>query len=410
MPARTKLLRTRSATFAAFALTVGVALLPLYIGGQFSIAAGRGQALLALALLYVTVALFDEELMGGTQAPEWRRGLYFVVQIALVGAICALTKLNGMSALCLLPLVSNMVATLRPFPAAVSVSAVFAVYLTTYYWSMGTRGMVGSALSMLAGFSFVIVFTRIAVRENEGRGRAEELSKELATANGQLREYSRRVEDLAMTRERNRMAREIHDSLGHYLTTVAVQLEAAQALYATEPERALGSIAKAHGLTQEALIEVRRSVGALRAEGPDRPLPERLRELAVLEAGAPVTLTLLGEPRGLGPEVAHGLYRTVQEGLTNVRKHADARTVEVILDYRDSTRVIVVVANDGERRAPPSTPLPVRAGSDSDVSTAQPVGGFGLRGLRERVELLGGQIGAGPGENGGFRLRVEVPA
>jgi signal transduction histidine kinase len=268
---------------------------------------------------------------------------------------------------------------------------------------VGVSGRAGAGLvsrstdlaGLAAGFAFVIVFTRVAVREKRTREHAEELSAELAAANGQLRETALRAEELAAARERNRLAREIHDSLGHYLTTVAVQLEAARALHATEPVRALAAVEKAHGLAREALVEVRRSVGLMRAEGPARPLVERLRELAESEAGGIVALYVVGAARRLGPEAEHGLFRAAQEGLTNVRKHAgtDVRAVMLTADFSAPDRVSVSVADDGR-------------GADG----AGPAGGYGLAGLRERVALLGGTLTAGNGVAGGFVLRAEISA
>jgi signal transduction histidine kinase len=166
-----------------------------------------------------------------------------------------------------------------------------------------------------------------------------------------------------------------------------VQLEAARALHAADPARSLAAVEKAHGLAREALVEVRRSVGALRAEGPAQPLVARLHELV---ASLPVAaLSVLGEPRRLGPEVEHGLFRAAQEGLTNVRKHASARHVAVTVDFSAADRVRLSVVDDG-------------------CGCAQPTGGFGLTGLRERLALLGGSVEAANRAEGGFALRVEL--
>ncbi|HRE80352.1 MAG TPA: histidine kinase, partial [Opitutaceae bacterium] len=391
-------------------ITVAVALIPLYLRGQISLSSERGLLLLIVATAFVLAGIFDDELAGDPQTQPWRSGVYFFVQTLLVSSILFLTEIEGMSALCLLPLVSNIVANIRNlwFCAAL-VSAVFGAFLIVLYLLAGTRGFVGNALSILAGFAFVIIFTRIAVRENEARSHAERLSEELTRANEQLRDYASRIEDHARTLERNRMAREIHDSLGHYLTTISVQLEAAQAIFPTDPHRSLSAIAKAHHLSQEALLDVRQSVGSLRAEGDERPLPERIKALAALETNSVVTFALLGEPRILPSETAHALYRTVQEGLTNVRKHAPARPVVLTLDYRNVDRIEVTLANEG----PPLVSGAVSSNSSTlpaSTSATHSGGGYGLRGLRERIELLGGNLTAGPDDRGGFLLRVEVPA
>jgi signal transduction histidine kinase len=241
--------------------------------------------------------------------------------------------------------------------------------------------------SYLAGVVFAVVFTRIAVR-------GETLAAELGAANQKLRAYAAQVEELATTTERNRVAREIHDNLGHYLTVINMQLEAARAVFGTDPERALDAVRKAQTLTQEGLAEVRKSVSALRA-GPagNRPLPEAAALLIeeTRAAGILAELTIAGTPRPLEPQAELTLYRAVQEALTNVRKHAHASRVDVRLEY----------AADGTVRL---------AVHDNGVGSSTSNGGFGLLGLRERVQLLGGKVRTQSAAGEGFRLDVEVPA
>ncbi len=375
----------------AFALTVFLALAPLLWAGRLAINGPDGLVLAGLGLGYVGCSWITPLDSTGPRR-GWMLLGYFSAQTTLLGLILGWTRLSGMAGLCVLPLVAQAAGCLRPIPAGGAALGLFGLILGTTAWVEGTTDRLGeAAVGYLASFAFVIVFTRIAVREKHTREHAEKLAAELAVANDQLREAALRAEELAMARERNRLAREIHDSLGHYLTTVAVQLEAARALHATEPARALGAVEKAHGLTREALVEVRRSVGALRAEGPVRPLVDRLRELAEGEIGARVELKILGEVRRLGPEVEHGLFRVAQEGLTNARKHAGANVVKLTADFSAANRVAVRVEDDGR-------------------GCAEPTGGFGLTGLRERVALLGGTVTAGNGEAGGFALRVELSA
>lgn len=373
----------------AFAVTVGLSLAPLLWSGRLAINAPEGMTLAALGLIYVVVGCFAP-LEANCARRCWKLAGYFSVQAVVLGLMLSLSRLSGMAGLCTLPLVAQAVASLPPIPAVIYVAGLFSLPLSVMVWVDGTTDRLpGAAGGFLASFAFVIVFTRIAVREKHTREHAEKLAAELATANEQLREATLRAEELAMARERNRLAREIHDSLGHYLTTVAVQLEAARALFPTEPARALGAVEKAHGLAREALVDVRVSVGALRAEGPARPLVERLRELAEGEFGARVELKILGEVRRLAPELEHGLFRAAQEGLTNARKHAAAKRVTLSVDFSVPNRVVVSVEDDGR-------------------GCAEPTGGFGLTGLRERVALLGGTLTAGNGEAGGFALRVEL--
>ncbi|MEA3397064.1 MAG: sensor histidine kinase, partial [Chloroflexota bacterium] len=193
--------------------------------------------------------------------------------------------------------------------------------------------------------------------------------------------------------ERNRLAREIHDSLGHYLTAITVQLEAAGKLVAMQPERAAQAIATAQGLTRESLSEVRRSVAALRASPLDTAsLGKAIGEVAenFRAGGVATTFTIEGEAYPLPIQTKTALYRVAQEGLTNVRKHANASAVQVTLAYAPEQVTLTISDNGTGRRG-------------------EEVAGFGLLGLRERIALLGGLLEAADYPEGGFRLRVEVP-
>jgi signal transduction histidine kinase len=176
--------------------------------------------------------------------------------------------------------------------------------------------------------------------------------------------------------ERNRLAREIHDSLGHYLTAMTMQLQAASKLVTKEPERAAESIAKAEQMARESLAEVRRSVAALRASPVDTvALGDAIGELVqnLHDGGIATTFTLKGKSQSLPIQTKTALYRAAQEGLTNVRKHANASAVEIKLTY-EPERVTLTIADNGTGQR----------GEESE--------GFGLLGLRERVTLLGGSL------------------
>jgi signal transduction histidine kinase len=195
-----------------------------------------------------------------------------------------------------------------------------------------------------------------------------------------------------MTQERNRLAREIHDNLGHYLTIVNVQIEAAKLLIVSEPNRALDAMNKAQELTQKGLTRVRESVAALR-ESPvsNRPLGDAIASL-VEEAqttGIVTEFEVAGEPQALENKIALALYRVAQEGLTNVRKHARASRVDVLLDFQPSEVCLQV--------------------QDNGVGATQTTGGFGLLGIRERMQLLGGRLEISTEVRKGFCLTACVP-
>jgi signal transduction histidine kinase len=232
---------------------------------------------------------------------------------------------------------------------------------------------------------FIIVFTQLANNERQAR---EQLQK----ANQQLAEYAEQVAQLATMRERNRLAREVHDTLGHYLTVINVQLEVVTKLIDSNPARAREAALKSKQLASEGLNEVRRSVSALRPTPlEDRPLPEAIRALIETsrDAGLMVTFEQTGLVRAVSPEIETVLYRAAQESLTNIRKHAHASAANVRLAY-DSNAISLRVRDNGVGRK----------GSDDNV---------GLGALRERAAALNGTVLAENHLEGGFLLEVTLP-
>jgi signal transduction histidine kinase len=196
----------------------------------------------------------------------------------------------------------------------------------------------------------------------------------------------------AKVEERARLAREIHDVLAHTLSALAVQLESARLLLEQRPgdPAAIRAVDRAHRLAQDGLVEARRAVGALR--GGTLPGPEALRTLAADfegDTGVPCRVEVDGMPAQLSSEASLAVYRTAQEALPNVRKHARARAVRLRLRWRPNGAELTI-EDEGEPKE-----WSVRSG-------------YGLLGIRERAELLGGKLEAGPVEHG-FRVRLWVP-
>ena len=312
---------------------------------------------------------------------------YFVIQLLLAATLIVLRGSTGELALILLPLAGQtaLLLPLRgmvPFCVLIYVTLVMPLVIRSRWVDAIAMGVIYGT-----GIVFVVVFTRVAASEREAR-------RELAEANQRLRERAAQIEDLAITKERNRLAREIHDSLGHYLTVVNVQISAAQTILAHDRTRALDHLAKAQTLTQEGLAEVRHSVAALRASPTEsRPLPEALAQLAEQwnAAGLRAKFAVAGTIRPLTPQANLTLYRAAQEALTNVGKHAHATSVDLYLDYRDERLVLLSITDDGR-------------GSTNSES------GFGLLGVRERVQLLSGAVRVRTEAGKGFSLEVSLPA
>jgi len=344
----------------------------------------------ALGAVYTALGIFG----GGwlEQRGPKLHAVYYTIQCAIVTAMIFLSPLRGFFGIIALPLVAQSIFDLRPRGAILVGLYLFCVDLALWADPYGWDGVWQAFFSYSTGFAFTIIFTFITRQALHARNREEKLRQEVEAANLQLRDYAAQASDLATTRERNRLAREIHDGVGHYLTVVKTQLDAAAALLPAQPEKARDSVQKAARLTAEALEDVRRSVGTLRTDASRPPLSEALKELAI--QGDPIpTLAVEGIPRPLSSAVEHALFRAAQEGLTNVRKHASATSALLVLDFRVPQRVRLELSDNG-------------VGTKHGSTAA----GFGLIGLRERIELLGGQIETANRLDGGFALTVEVPA
>jgi signal transduction histidine kinase len=318
--------------------------------------------------------------------------IYFFIQLALAVTIMYVGY-AGLIMLIMLPLVGQSVVLLSRRWTLLMCALILVIMASPVMMRGGWEPALRVSLFYLAGIVFVVVFTQTAVNERKTRAEVERLVGELGDAYRKLRDYAAKVEDLATIKERNRLAREIHDSLGHYLTVVNVQIEAARAVLDSDRPRALDGLRKAQLLTQEGLAEVRRSVAALRASPTEsRPLPEALAELVdeCRAAGIDAELTVNNDPRALTPQAELTLYRAAQEGLTNVRKHARASRAHVTLEYGSDKLTRLVVEDNGV------------GGHETD-------GGFGLLGVRERAQLLGGEVRVSSAPGQGLRLEVELP-
>lgn len=350
------------------------------------------EAILAMALgiIYVTLGLADH-LIYDRMPASWANTVFFTVECSLLFAIGWVLGIGG-NFLMAVPLVAFAVERLTPrwrwllyvSVAAIVVLPVLQIESWTSVWING--------LTAITVIIFVAMFAQLRLSEQQARERAERLTAALEQANVQLAEYATQAGELAMTQERNRLAREIHDSLGHTLTIVNVQIEAAKAVMESDAERALDAMIKVQDLVQSGLAQVRQSVAALR-ESPvrDRPLADAIRPLvAEVEGSGIVTdFQVSGEPFTLEHKAALALYRAAQEGLTNVCRHARASRVDINLDYHSDAVCLEV--------------------NDNGVGAMQVKEGFGLLGIRERMQLLGGHMLIDTDTGEGFRLQVHVP-
>ncbi|HLM90108.1 MAG TPA: sensor histidine kinase [Streptosporangiaceae bacterium] len=228
----------------------------------------------------------------------------------------------------------------------------------------------------------------------ELQSRAERLERE-------REEEARR----AVTEERLRIARELHDAIAHSMSVIAVQSAVGNHVMDTQPAEARQALAAIEATSRSALTEMRRLLGVLRQEGEPRgslvPAPG-LSDLASLvgqvqDAGLRVWINVDGQRGQVPPGIDLSAYRIIQEALTNVIKHAAASCANVTVSYRPDS-VTVEITDQGPRvPGAPQVP-PARAGS-----------GHGIIGMRERVAVFGGEFAAGPRPDGGFRVRACFP-
>ncbi len=329
----------------------------------------------------------------------------FAIVLGLTGTMAAalLASFFGVGYDWLLPMVTlGVVAAIYPFSVIAYLGgAIWLISSAVLTWLMRRQGMLAisqSQLQILPSFMFVLVFSVVLRNHVHQRMKAEVLITQLEEAQQQLRAHAHEVEELAVARERNRMAREIHDTLGHYLTILAVQLETALKLEERGDARLREELVEARRAATECLAEVRRSVAALRpADVTARSFEDALRHLVgEFEAALPqtaITLDVEGPVQLLPTELRVALYRCAQESLTNIRKHANASNVLVRLRV-DERQTELTVLDNGD-------------GGQSGADGHEP--GFGLLGMSERIALLGGVATAQPEPGRGWRVEVRTP-
>jgi signal transduction histidine kinase len=350
----------------------------------------KASVLVVLALTY---------LVNGVYGYTWIRNkatsklalVYFAIQISVATTLLFVAQSPAIM-IAMLPLAGQSVVILpRRLMFAVCVTMWLALVVPMFI-SRGPGAAAVLGMFFLTGIVFVVVITQLVVKEQHARAEVERLLAELKDANDKLREYANQVEEIATLTERNRLAREIHDSLGHYLTVVIVQIEAAAAVMETDRERSLDGLRKAQALAQKGLAEVRRSISALRSQQiAVNSLVDSLKTLfeECQVSGVSAEFQLMGTPRKLSPSAELTLYRAAQEGLTNVRKHSRAGAAKITLEYSND-RVSLVIRDEG-------------------IGANQPQKGFGLVGIHERVQLLGGEVRIATAPDKGFTMEVGLP-
>jgi signal transduction histidine kinase len=273
-------------------------------------------------------------------------------------------------------------------------------------WQFGTLNLQTNFnhLTIMVVYTLLLIFMRVLAghidRDQRSRQEMKQLLVELEASHRQLQAYADRVAELAAAAERNRLARDIHDTLGHHLTAISIQLEKAQAYRDRNPAEADRAIRDAKLAAQTALHDVRQSVAALRATEERFSLVKSLADLVnrLDQDALAVEYHTTGDETGYANPVLLTLYRAAQEGLTNIQKHARASHAALEVQLGDE-EARLSLRDDG-------------AGFDT-ARLAEPTvslsHSFGLRGLRERLESVRGQMRITSDPQHGTELTVVVP-
>ena len=350
----------------------------------------HGIGLLAAILLVICCAGWIVWSVGVSFAPRRIGEPAVIVALCASGAAGALlTGLNMPSVAIAFPAAAALSVAMR-FRAKLSLTAVVTFSVIMFCTATLARSNLGTAV----GYVFVLFgFYGLGLGRYAQIQRANTAEKLLA----ETRRANNEEAHAAALAERSRIAREIHDVLAHSLSALTVQLEAADALLTsgTNPNKAHNYVVTARRIAREGLTETRRAIAALREDTP--PLRSLLRGLADTyesDTGATVTVIAECDPTNLQPDASLALYRTAQESLTNARKHAPGAPIELALACTESATELTVT------NAAATTPVTALASSG---------GGYGLAGLKERAELAGGTLVAGPCGDG-WRVSLRIPA
>jgi signal transduction histidine kinase len=254
-----------------------------------------------------------------------------------------------------------------------------------------------SILTSLNEILFILFLVLAAQKQIEEKKEIRELfsklvktTEELRVANVQLNDYVERSEEMAKTKERNRLAREIHDTIGHTLTGIVTGLEACKTLMRIDIERAVKQIDKISELGRNGLLDVRRSVKELRPDALERfsLIPALTRMINDINecTNTKIGFDVSGDFSRLCPDEEEAVYRTIQESITNSVRHGNAKNIAVALSEADNV-ITLSIEDDG-------------------IGSPVIEEGFGLKHIRERIELLKGKVLFKSGEKGGFLVSI----
>lgn len=372
----------RAPAEAIFLRAIGLVYLVVFLVSGFTTRPhpglhGHGAVILVAMVAFVAAAVGTQP---RSQVTDSRR-IVLLILVTIASAVLAVAQPHGIWEAG--PYFVGVVAAMRLERVTGALTLGFSIIVLVLVSAVAGHG--SSAISVMVGAVpwFLVIRLMRDARERQIALLASQAAEARAAA----------------AAERGRVAREMHDVLAHSLSALALQLESTRLVARDQgvDVTVIRGLDQAHDLAASGLEEARRAIAA--ARGDELPGPDRLGALAEAfgeQSGLPVAVEVRGEPRELAPDARLAVYRTAQEALTNVRRHAAAERVRLELEYSPQGTVLVV-----EDQAQPGAPPPVGLGLAGS--------GYGLTGMRERAELLGGQLLAEPTSNG-FRVELRLPA
>jgi NarL family two-component system sensor histidine kinase YdfH len=321
---------------------------------------------------------------------------YLAVQGALAFSLVLVAQKVDLSIGLYMALIGEAVGILRYKSYSMIAVLVYLILSSINFILLSGWGSLGGWLiAMVPVTVFVVVYVSLFTREMEARARAQALLEELKKANRQLADYADKIEELTLTAERQRMARELHDTLAQGLAGLILQLEAADAhISNSRPERAQAIIHQAMSRARDTLSNARRVIDDLRS-GPSDLAAAVREEVSRFSSASGISCTVeISLPDELPEQLCEQTLRVVNEGLTNIARHAQAKQAWVHLIKNDKG-LEIEIGDDG-------------VGFDPDKRLGQS-GHYGLKGMEERARLAGGSLEVKSIPGNGTQLYLHLP-
>lgn len=315
--------------------------------------------------LFYTALEFGLILLPATQYSSSTRSVFLLLSLVLVIRSCLMFKMSGQLVILALSLLSYGTLLFSTPLKHVKVKVI------------DSDWRLSNMLLFILTLIFALLLINALLAERQSREQLEIAHQQLEMTNQQLRQYALRIENQATLQERNRIAREIHDGLGHTLAAQTIQINNALLFWQSNNDKALTFVKQSKQLAAEALLEIRRSLSVLRSDplqgqslnGAIEKLVTDFQQTTGIKPDCKIDL-----PSSLPTEINTTIYRIVQESLTNICKHAEATSVTIGL-FAQAQMIHLAIEDNGK-----------------GFNKAQNTTGFGLQGMRERAIALGGQL------------------